>query len=89
MDLAANNGIVEKAGAWYAYNNGKIGQGRENSKTFLEGNPEMLEEIKQKILVKFGLVPGAEMPMVDTATGEIIEAAETEKVKKTSKKNLQ
>ena len=47
----------------------------------------MLEEIKQKILVKFGLVEGAAAPMVDTATGEIIE--EEKAVKKPSKKNLQ
>ncbi|MBY0413592.1 MAG: DNA recombination/repair protein RecA, partial [Bdellovibrionales bacterium] len=88
LDLAANNGIVEKAGAWYAYNNAKIGQGRENSKTFLDANPEMLEEIKQKILVKFGIVDapaGLNAPKVDTATGEIIEE---EKVKK-PKKNIQ
>ena len=88
LDLASNNGIVEKAGAWYAYNNAKIGQGRENSKNHLEQNPEILEEIKQKILVKFGLVEGAPSnfnEVVDTSTGEIIEEEKTKK----SKKNLQ
>ena len=87
LDLAANNGIVEKAGAWFSYNNNKIGQGRENSKGYLEQNPELLEEIKQKILVKFGLAEGATAEMVDAATGEILEASE-EKAKK-PKKNLQ
>ena len=89
LDLAAANGVVEKAGAWYAYNNSKIGQGRENSKTFLESNPAMLEEIKQKILVKFGIAEGPATAMnevVDTSTGEIIEE---EKAPKKSKKNLQ
>ena len=89
LDLAASSGIVEKAGAWYAYSNAKIGQGRENSKNFLDANPEMLEEIKQKILVKFGIVdapPGSMSELVDTSTGEIIEE---EKAPKKSKKNLQ
>jgi len=90
LDLASNNGIVEKAGAWYAYNNAKIGQGRENSKTFLEANPEMLEEIKQKMLVKFGIVAGAAgAEIIDPATGEIKEAQPEEEKTKKSKKNLQ
>ena len=81
LDLAANNGIVEKAGAWYAYNNNKLGQGRENSKAHLEQNPELTEEIKQKILVKFGLVEGA-TPAINETTGEIIEEEKTKKSKK-------
>ena len=89
LDLAANNGIVEKAGAWYAYNNAKIGQGRENSKTYLEQNPEIAEEIKQKILVKFGIAEGVPAPMIDEETGEIKEAHEVEEKTKKSKKNLQ
>jgi recombination protein RecA len=85
LDLAANNGIVEKAGAWYAYNNSKLGQGRENSKTFLEQNPEIADEIKQKLLNKFGLLGGVDAPAVDTMTGEIFEEEQVEKVKKAKK----
>lgn len=49
LDLAANEGIVVKSGAWYAYNEAKIGQGRENAKVFLKENPEILEEIEVKV----------------------------------------
>jgi recombination protein RecA len=49
LDLAANMGIVEKAGAWYAYNGEKIGQGREATKEFLKEKPKLLEEIAEKV----------------------------------------
>lgn len=48
LDLAANLGIVNKSGAWYAYNDAKIGQGRENAKTYLKENQEILAEIEEK-----------------------------------------
>jgi recombination protein RecA len=50
LDLAANSGIVEKAGAWYSYKNEKIGQGREATKTYLEANPKILEEIAAAVV---------------------------------------
>ena len=46
LDLAAENGIVNKSGAWYAYDENKIGQGRENAKQFLRDNPEVCAKIK-------------------------------------------
>ncbi len=49
LDLAANCDIVNKSGAWYAYNGEKIGQGRENAKTYLKENPEVMAEIEQKV----------------------------------------
>jgi recombination protein RecA len=49
LDLAANADIVEKSGAWYAYKGAKIGQGREASKTYLQDNPKVLEEIAGKV----------------------------------------
>lgn len=49
LDLAALKNIVEKAGAWYSYNGEKIGQGREASKTYLQENPKVMEEIAQKV----------------------------------------
>ena len=49
LDLAAKEGIVVKSGAWYAYNDNKIGQGRENAKTYLMENPEVMNEIEQKV----------------------------------------
>jgi recombination protein RecA len=49
VDLGVKAGVVEKAGAWYAYNGEKIGQGRENAKIFLEQNPKAAEEIEKTI----------------------------------------
>ena len=43
------NGIVEKAGAWYSYGKDRIGQGKENSRTFLEEHPEMAAEIETRL----------------------------------------
>lgn len=48
LDLAANVGIVQKSGAWFAYNENKIGQGRENAKQFLTEHPDMLAEIDER-----------------------------------------
>ena len=49
LDLAAKVDIVEKSGAWYAYNKEKIGQGRENAKIFLQNNPQIMAEIDAKV----------------------------------------
>ena len=50
LDLAADIGVIDKSGSWYSYNNERIGQGRENVKTYLEENPLVLEEIRGKIM---------------------------------------
>ena len=55
LDLAANTGIVNKSGAWYSYNDAKIGQGRENTKTYFREHPEIMEEVEHKVRVHFGL----------------------------------
>ncbi|EMD82213.1 recombinase RecA [Pacificimonas flava] len=49
LDLGVKAGIVEKAGAWFSYDSTRIGQGRENAKTFLNENPEMLDRIEKAI----------------------------------------
>jgi len=56
LDLAANCAVVNKSGAWYAYNGEKIGQGRENAKQYLRENPTVMEEIEQKVRVNYGLI---------------------------------
>ena len=58
LDLAAREDIVDKSGAWYAYNGNKIGQGRENAKNYLASNPEICREIELKVREKFGLNDG-------------------------------
>jgi len=52
LDLAVNHGIVGKSGAWFDYNDGKIGQGREATKKYLKANPEVLAEIDKKVREK-------------------------------------
>lgn len=49
LDLAVEGDIVEKSGAWYAYNGEKIGQGRENAKNFLVEHPAIFEEVEEKV----------------------------------------
>ncbi len=65
IDIAANLGIVQKSGAWYAYEGDKIGQGRENAKSFLVSHPEIAEEVENRIRQHYGL-------------GAAVEAAEQE-----------
>ena len=60
LDLAVAGDIVEKTGAWYSYDDMKIGQGRENSKTFLSDNDNVLEEITNKVRSFMGLNGGTE-----------------------------
>jgi recombination protein RecA len=54
LDMALAGNIVEKSGAWLNYGTLRLGQGRENAKTFLLENKELCEEIKNKILVSKG-----------------------------------
>lgn len=55
LDIAANIDVVNKSGAWYAYEGNKIGQGRENAKQYLKDNPAVCEEIEQKVRKHFSL----------------------------------
>ena len=58
IDLAANLDIIQKSGAWYAYEGNKIGQGRENAKQYLSEHPEVFDEVVRKVRVHFGLEQG-------------------------------
>ena len=49
LDLAVENEVVAKSGAFYKYNDQNIGQGRENAKRYLKDNPEIMEEIEKKV----------------------------------------
>jgi recombination protein RecA len=68
VDLASDNNIIEKLGAWYSYNGERIGQGRENARDFLKANPSISDEIEAKVREKLGaksvhvLPPTAEVP---------------------------
>ena len=73
LDLGVAGHIVEKAGAWYAFNGEKIGQGRDNSREFLKENPELAIEIENKVRESLGIplvqveVGGASNPKADKA----------------------
>ncbi len=61
LDLGIQAGVVDKSGAWFSYEGTRIGQGRENAKTFLRNNPEMADVIEGKIRSNAGLVADAMM----------------------------
>ncbi|GBD85122.1 recombinase A [bacterium BMS3Abin02] len=56
LDVAVTEGIVRKSGAWYSYDNDQLGQGRENSKRFLQENPEVAVQLQAKVLEAVGLL---------------------------------
>lgn len=79
IDLAANIGVINKSGAWYAYNDAKIGQGRENAKAYLRENPAIMDEVEAKVREHYGLPvdkkPSEEKP-ADAAEKKAGDAAE-------------
>jgi len=58
LDLGVKAGLIEKSGSWFSYNSERIGQGRENAKTFLREHPEIAGEIEKQIRVNAGLLAG-------------------------------
>ena len=60
IDLASNVGIIQKSGAWFSYNGEKIGQGRENAKQYLINNPQIREEVDEKVRAHYGIGEHAE-----------------------------
>ena len=60
VDIGVDMGVVKKSGAWYTYEGEQLGQGRENAKTFLTNNPEIMVEISDRILTMVGI--GDEVP---------------------------
>src|SRR5690606_25237962 len=61
VDIGAELDIIQKSGSWYSYNDERIGQGRENVKQFLKANPEIRDEIAQKIRESFGMTSNSYM----------------------------
>lgn len=70
LDLAVANNIVDKSGAWYAYNGNKIGQGRENAKAYLENNTAICDEIEQKVREAVGVAGESAENTVDDGADE-------------------
>ncbi|MGI9053842.1 MAG: hypothetical protein ACR2HQ_14570, partial [Ilumatobacteraceae bacterium] len=69
IDMSVDLGIVKKSGAWFTYEGEQLGQGRENAKSFLIANPEVMVEISDRVLVAAGLKPGED----DGQGGEVDE----------------
>ncbi len=69
LDLAANLNIIQKSGAWYAYQGEKIGQGRENAKQFLAEHPDICAEAENKVREHYGLPADALSPAADGTEG--------------------
>ena len=78
LDLAAENSIVNKSGAWYAYEGNKIGQGRENAKQFLREHPEICDEIERKVRIHYNLLPGEKENPQDVKPAEAADDTLTE-----------
>jgi len=80
LDLGVKGDIVEKAGSWFSYNGQRVGQGRENAKTFLLENPDIADEIELKIRQNAGLIAEAIMAdPEDDADGEMPELEDAKK----------
>jgi recombination protein RecA len=81
--------IVEKSGAWYAFNGEKIGQGRDNSREFLKENPELAIEIENKVRESLGIpliaVNAAAKPEKAEKAEKIEKAEKVEKAEKLAK----
>ena len=73
LDLAADCGIVNKSGAWYAYNGDKIGQGRENVKLFLKEHTDICDEIEKKVRIQYHLLPDEEGDTQETAATDSVQ----------------
>ncbi len=69
LDLAADINVINKSGAWYSYQGNKIGQGRENTKIYLQENPQVLAEVDAKVREYYGL-PAAPVPAAVEQTAE-------------------
>lgn len=76
LDLAVKCDLVSKSGAWFAYNGDKIGQGRENAKTYLSEHPEIMEELEQNIRAHYHIGAEGDMEETEEATAEGITKGE-------------
>jgi len=84
IDLGVEHGFVRKSGAWYTYENGQLGQGKENARTYLKDNPDIANEIEKKIKEKLGVGPRLDAPAVDAKpAADAAEAADVPAAKPT------
>jgi len=93
IDLGVTARVIDKSGAWYAYNGEKIGQGRDNSREFLRENPELAHEIENKVRESLGipsLPPALNTPAVTAAVAPAtLTKAQEKAVEKAQDKSLE
>ena len=65
LDVAVEEGIVKKAGAWYTYDGDQLGQGREKAKQFLRDNPELSVQLQDQVLRAVGVIVDEEEEAAD------------------------
>ena len=70
IDLGVEHKIIDKSGAWYAYGGNKIGQGKDNTREFLRGNPDLAREIENKVRTAVGLPEMPALPAVQATAAE-------------------
>ena len=66
IDYGVDKGLVKKSGAWYTYDGDQLGQGKENARRFLQQNPDIANDIENKILIALGIVADPEAQQVDS-----------------------
>ncbi|WP_034269139.1 recombinase RecA [Actinospica robiniae] len=74
IDMGVEHGFVRKSGAWYTYESGQLGQGKENARTYLKDNPDIANEIEKKIKEKLGVGPRLDAPAEDKPAAGATEA---------------
>jgi recombination protein RecA len=76
IDLAVEANIIEKSGAWFSFQGERIGQGRENARSYLEAHPALLDKIETLVLTKHGDTRGGPKPPTPAPAGKAKEAKE-------------
>ncbi|NNF28362.1 MAG: recombinase RecA [Gemmatimonadetes bacterium] len=81
IDLGVDEGIVDKSGSWFSYGELRLGQGKENARTFLEENEDVAEEIEVRLLAALGISADTQEPVQDSEDGEDGEDADVPAMK--------
>ncbi|MDX1563774.1 MAG: recombinase RecA [Phycisphaeraceae bacterium] len=79
LDLAVEEGVVDKSGAWFSHQGVRLGQGRENSKQFLRDNPDLVDELRSEVLKARGVIAPAAAEEPEESPSEDASKAETKK----------
>jgi len=82
LDLAVNNGIVEKSGAWYSYDGERIGQGRENTRNYLKDNKEIFAKMDDQLRKKLNIGAASKAEVPEVPAGGAAEAKEAVKARR-------